>query len=52
MNPGRGVIVFRIAMTRAGNSAMMMMFLHRLVAVLETIRPSRNWPAEQEEETK
>jgi hypothetical protein len=31
---------------------MMMMFLHRLVAVSETIRPSRNRPAKQEKETK
>jgi hypothetical protein len=31
---------------------MMMIFLHRLVTVSETIRPSRNWPAKQEKETK
>ena len=52
MNPGRGVIVFRIAMMRVENSAMMMMFLHRPMAVPETIRPSRNWPAKHEKETK
>jgi hypothetical protein len=52
MNPGRGVIVFRIAMMRVGNSAMIMLFLHRPMAVPETIRPSRNWPAAQEKETK
>ena len=31
---------------------MMMLFLHCPVAVSETIRPSRNWPAEQEKKTK
>jgi hypothetical protein len=31
---------------------MMIIFLHRLVTVSETMRPSGNWPAEQEEETK
>ena len=31
---------------------MMMLFLHRPMAVPETIRPSRNWPAKQEKETK
>jgi hypothetical protein len=50
MKPGRGVIVFRIAMMRFGNSAMI--FLHRPVAVTETIRPSRNWTAKQETKTK
>ncbi|HEY6365378.1 MAG TPA: hypothetical protein VI585_11375 [Candidatus Binatia bacterium] len=30
----------------------MVIILYRLVAVLETIRPSRNWPAKQEKETK
>jgi hypothetical protein len=52
MNPGRGVIMFRIAIMRVGNSAMMMVFLDCPVAVSETICPSRNWPAEQEEKTK
>lgn len=52
MNPGRGMIMFRIAMMRVGNSAMMMLFLHSPMAVPETIRPSRNWPADQEKETK
>ena len=52
MNPGRVMIVFRIAMMRVRNSAMMMIFLHRLVAVPETIRPCRNWPAKLEKETK
>ena len=28
MNPGRGMIMFRITMMRVGNSAMMMLFLH------------------------
>ena len=51
MNPGRGMIVFRIAMMRVGNSAMMML-LHRPMAMPETIRPSRNWPAKQEKKTK
>ena len=31
---------------------LMMMVLHYLVVVPETIRPSRNWPAEQEKKTK
>jgi hypothetical protein len=31
---------------------MMMLFLDCPVAVSKTIRPSRNWPAEQEKETK
>ena len=31
---------------------MMMLFLHCPVAVSETIRPSRSWPAEQEKNTK
>jgi hypothetical protein len=35
---------------RVRNAAMMI--LHPLMAVLETIRPSRNWPAQQEETTK
>jgi hypothetical protein len=52
MNPGRGMIMFRITMMRVGNIAMMMMFLHRPVAMPETIRPSRNWPAKQEKKTK
>jgi hypothetical protein len=51
MNPGRGMIVSRITMMRVGNSAMMM-FLHRPMAVPETIRPNRNWPAKHEKETK
>jgi hypothetical protein len=51
MNAGRGMIMFRIMM-RVGNSAMMMPFLHRPMAVPETIRPNRNWPAKHEEETK
>jgi hypothetical protein len=51
MNPGRGMIMFRITMMRVGNSAMMM-FPHRLVAVSETIGPSRNWRAKQEKKTK
>jgi hypothetical protein len=52
MNPGRGMIVFRIAMMRVGNSAMTMLLLHRPMAVPGTIRPSRNWPAKQKKETK
>ena len=52
MNPGRGMIVSRIAKMRVGNSAMMMLFLHSPMAVPETIRPSRNWPAKQEKKTK
>lgn len=52
MNPGRGMIMFRIAMMRVGNSAMMMIFLRRPVAMSETIGPSRNWPAKQEKNTK
>jgi hypothetical protein len=52
MNPGRGMIIFRITMMRVGNSTMMMPFLHYPMAVPETIRPSRNWPADQEKETK
>ena len=44
MNPGHGMIMFRITM--------MMPFLHYPMAVPETISPSRNWPAEQERETK
>jgi len=51
MNPGRGMIMFRIAKMRVGNSAMMMLFLHSPMAVPETIRPSRNWPAEQDKKT-
>ncbi len=51
MNPGRGMIVFRITMMRVGNNTVMML-LHRPVAVPETIGPSRNWPAQQEKETK
>ena len=51
MNPGRGMIMFRITMMRVGNSAMMRL-LHRPMAMPETIGPSRNWPAEQEKETK
>src|SRR5262245_53182274 len=31
---------------------LMMMVLHCLVAMTETIRPSRNWPTEQEKQTK
>jgi hypothetical protein len=52
MNPGRGMIVFRITMMRVGNSAMMMAFLDRPMAMPKTIRPSRNWPAKQEKKTK
>ena len=52
MNPGHGMIVFRIGMMRVGNSAMMMLFLHRPMAVPGTIRPSRNWSAKQGKETK
>ena len=52
MNPGRGMIVFRIAMMRVGNSAVMMLFLHRPMAVAETIRPRRNCPAKQKKKTK
>ena len=52
MNPGRGMIMFRIIMMRVGNSAIMILFLHRPMAVPETIRPSRNWPAKQEKKTK
>jgi hypothetical protein len=52
MNPRRGMIMFRITMMRVGNSAMMMLFLHRPMAVPKTIRPSRNWRAKQEKKTK
>jgi hypothetical protein len=52
MNAGRGMIVFRIAMMRVGNSAMTMLLLHSPMAVPGTIRPSRNWPAKQKKETK
>jgi hypothetical protein len=52
MNPGRGMIMFRITMMRVGNSGMMMLFLHRPMDVPETIRPRQNWPAEQEKKTK
>jgi hypothetical protein len=52
MNPGRGMIVFGITMMRVVNSAMMMLFLNNPVAITETIRPSRNWPAKQENPTK
>ena len=52
MNPGRGMIMFRITMMRVGNSAMMILFLNGPMAVPETIRPSRNWPAKQEKKTK
>lgn len=52
MNPGRGMIMFRIAMMRVGNNAMMMLFLRCPMAVPETTRPSRNRPAKQEKETK
>ena len=52
MNPGRGMIMFRITMMRVGNSAMMMLFLHRPMDVPETIRPRQNWPAKQEKKTK
>ena len=51
MNPGRGLIVFRIAIMRVGN-LVMMMFPHRLVAVSKAIGPSRNWRAKQEKKTK
>ena len=50
MNPGREMIF--IAMMRVGNSAMMMLFLHRPMAMPETICPSRNWRAKQEKKTK
>ena len=53
MNPGRGMIMFRVGMLHeVGSSAMMMLFIDSSVAVSETIRPSRNWPAEQEKKTK
>lgn len=46
------MIMFRITMMRVGNSAMMMAFLDRPMAMPKTIRPSRNWPAKQEKKTK
>ena len=53
MNPLRGMIMLRVHMLHeVGSSAMMMLFVDSSVAVSETLRPSRNWPAEQEEETK
>ena len=35
-----------------GSTTVMMIFLHRLVAVPETIRPNRNWTAKKEKQTK
>ena len=52
MNPGRGVIMLRIATMRVGCCAMMMLILHRPMAVAETVGPRRNWRAHQEKETK
>ena len=54
MNLGRGMIIFRVGHAELYSEAplRMTMFLHRLVAVSETIRPSRNLAVKQEKETK
>jgi hypothetical protein len=52
MKPMRGMIIFRGGMLHEARSTAMMIVLHRPVAVSETICPSRNWPAQEEKETK
>jgi hypothetical protein len=53
MNAGRGMIMFRVGMLHeVGSSAMMMLFGDSSVAMSETLRPSGNWPAEQERRDK
>ena len=52
MNPGRGMIMLRAGMLHeVGSSAMIMLFIDSSVAVSEALRPSGNWPTEQEKKT-
>ena len=45
--------MFRVGMLHeVGSAAMMMLFVDSIVAVSGTIRPSRNWPAEQKNKAK
>jgi hypothetical protein len=47
------MIMLRVGMLHeVGSSAVMTLFIDSSVAASEALRPSGNWPAEQEEETK